>query len=161
MTSFKLKMCLPIFLVPTIVLAIHSGYPEDPSVRCKYNPDAPPKQMNGSQADAEYDFAYVSDYEHDDKMFRRRICNATKHRVWFDWKLTDLKGWAETGGTVKNELSYPEDPQVGDGPLKYDFKEMGTTGYKYKQIKPKKAEGPLIQCCPASFCWATSLYLSS
>src|SRR5258708_23940311 len=89
-----MKKCWMCVSVGVLVLAVpgRSWAQSDPTTRCKYAEDNPPSQIGpGLQQDADYNFAYVSDYEGNARTYRRRICSDSKARVRFDWKLTGLK----------------------------------------------------------------------
>jgi len=129
-----------IFFAFTTLLVAQAGRTSksDPVTTCKYKPDHDPPQIGpGKQTDGDYDFAYVSDYEANDQIYRRRICNSTKHRVWFDWGITALKGWCDTDGVLANEIPYPSQPKTGDGPLLYDFRDTPTRAFEYQPLKNK------------------------
>jgi hypothetical protein len=129
-----------LLLLGVTTLLAQSGHSRkaDPSETCKYNPDNAPAQIGpGRQTDGDYDFAYVSDYEAKAQNYRRRICNATNHRVWFDWQTTALKGWCDTGGILGNEIPYPSEPKADDGPLRYDFRDTAARAYVYQPSKSK------------------------
>jgi len=131
---------IAVLLIP---IACFAQSASDPSVGCQYLKDSDPKQISGMQQDNDYHFTYVSDYERTDQTYRRRICNQGQQKVWFDWELTALTGTAAAGGKIENELPYPDEPEVNEGRLKYDFREMNTRGYKYKPTKPSKGGAPL------------------
>jgi hypothetical protein len=135
-------MLLRVICVLCFISLAQIGRPQkaDPATTCKYDPDRDPSQAGpGKQTDGDYDFAYVSDYEAKDQNYRRRICNSTKHRVWFDWGIASLKGWCDTGGVLANEMPYPSEPKQGDGPLLYDLRSTPTRAYIYQPVKSKGA----------------------
>ena len=130
-----------ILLIARMLVAVHSvaaqqAQQPEPSERCKYLPDSPPTQIGpGSKKDPPYNFAYVSDYESNTNNYRRQICDdsTTKEgKVRFDWKLTGLKGRCPSGGTLSEETPCTASPKTGNGPLKYDLREIDSTGYKEK-----------------------------
>ena len=120
-------------LVPLILLfPATSATQTDPTARCKYAADGPPTQIGpGLQQDSNYNFAYVSDYERDTQIYRRKICNDSKTRVRFDWKLTGLQGLCDSGGTLSNQIPEFSEPPREHGDLVFDFKKMDSRGYAF------------------------------
>jgi hypothetical protein len=117
-----------------LVVPARSGAQTDPTIRCKYAQDGPPSQIGpGLQQDADYNFAYVSDYERDARTYRRRICSDSKARVRFDWKLTGLKGWCESGGNITNEIPDFGEPPKDHGDLIFDIKTIDSKGYAFRE----------------------------
>lgn len=126
----------------TMLLCIVSSEAQqpDPSARCRYQPDPDPAQIGpGSKNDNPYNFAYVSDYNTGDQNYRRRICDdsATKEgKVRFDWPITGLTGWCPSGRSLSEETPCAPQPDTGEGPLKYDLRNLNrTTAYKLSSCK--------------------------
>jgi hypothetical protein len=110
---------------------------------CGYQPDQDPRQLGpGRRDDGDYSFRYVSDYEADTQIYRRRICNNSKQKVLFDWPSVALKGRCPAQGVLSEETPHPGNPSTGEAPLHYDYRQAQTTAYLYKpqasQVAPPK-----------------------
>jgi hypothetical protein len=129
----KYWMCVAVGVL-VLVVPGRSGAQSDPTTRCKYAQDDPPSQIGpGLQQDADYNFAYVSDYEGNARTYRRRICSDSKTRVRFDWKLTGLNGLCESGGNLSNEIPDFGEPPKDHGDLIFDMKKIDSKGYAFRE----------------------------
>src|SRR6266851_7698673 len=122
------------------VVCSSSSQERSSSASCRYQPDTPPGQIGpGNRDDADYSFFYVSDYEANSQIYRRRICNHSKNNVLFDWPITALRGRCKAEGLLSEETPYFETPNSGPGPLQYDHRQVQTQAYLFN---PQKREEP-------------------